>query len=196
VELRRGTGWGTGATVTTEQVVDVYGRWRMFSVRVGRERERGRESWAEGANGRGEVSEHGAGARSWPENARSWAHPWWGDRGREVRDALTGGVGWAERGSGRTREQRCRRASPTEQRESEGDRVLGFAPTGRVRLSGIGTRGRGLGLMGCVGPNWLFLFSWSFYCLFYLFSLGFSIKFQFKFQIQTKSNMCNISKNI
>jgi hypothetical protein len=28
----------------------------------------------------------GAGARSWPEKARSWAHPRWGDRGREVED--------------------------------------------------------------------------------------------------------------
>jgi hypothetical protein len=50
--------------------------------------------------------------------------------------------------------------------------------------------------MGCLGPNWFFLFSWNFYCLFYLFSLGFSIQIQIKFQIQTKSNMCNISKNI
>jgi hypothetical protein len=56
------------------------------------ERERGRESWAEGANGRGEVGEQGAGfkrgagARSWPENAWSWARPQWGDRGREVED--------------------------------------------------------------------------------------------------------------
>jgi hypothetical protein len=57
-------------------------------------------------------------------------------------------------------------------------------------------RARGLGLMGCLGPNWLFLFSYNFYCLFYLFSLGFSIQIQIKFQIQTKSNMCNISKNI
>jgi hypothetical protein len=55
---------------------------------------------------------------------------------------------------------------------------------------------RGLGLMGCLGSNCLFLFSWNFYCLFYLFSLGVSIQIQIKFQIQTKSNMCNISKNI
>jgi hypothetical protein len=89
-----------------------------------------------------------------------------------------------------------------EQRESKGERALGLAPTGGVRLSGIGTRGRGhgrarwLGLMGCLGPNWLFLFSWNFYCLFYLFSLGFSIQIQIKFQIQTNSNICNNSKNI
>jgi hypothetical protein len=54
--------------------------------------ERGRGSWAEGANGRGEVGEQGArlkrgtGARMWPEIARSWARPRRGDRGREVRD--------------------------------------------------------------------------------------------------------------
>jgi hypothetical protein len=56
------------------------------------ERERGQESWAEGANGRGEVGEQGAGfkrstgARSWPENARTWARPRRRDHGWEVRD--------------------------------------------------------------------------------------------------------------
>jgi hypothetical protein len=40
----------------------------------------------------------GTGARSWPENARSWARPRRGDRGREVRDALIGGDGGTERG--------------------------------------------------------------------------------------------------
>jgi hypothetical protein len=69
-----------------------------------RERERERESWAEGANGRAKVGEQGArfkrgaGAQSWPENARTWAHSQRGDRGREVRDALTSGVSGAERG--------------------------------------------------------------------------------------------------
>jgi hypothetical protein len=32
-----------GATTATEQAVDVGGRWRRFSVRVGRARERARE---------------------------------------------------------------------------------------------------------------------------------------------------------
>jgi hypothetical protein len=63
----------------------------------------GRGSWAEGANERGEVGEQGAGlkrgagARTWPENARSWARPRRGDCGREVRDRLTGGDGGTER---------------------------------------------------------------------------------------------------
>jgi hypothetical protein len=55
-------------------------------------REKGREGLAEGANERGEVGEQGAGikrgtgARTWPENVRSWERPRWGDRGREVGD--------------------------------------------------------------------------------------------------------------
>jgi hypothetical protein len=78
------------------------------------ERERERESWAEGANGRGEVGEQGAGfkrgagARSWSENAWMWARPRRGDRGREVRDALTSGVGGAEGGRVGAREQQRR----------------------------------------------------------------------------------------
>jgi hypothetical protein len=46
----------------------------------------------------------GAGARSWPENARTWVRPRRGDRGREVRDALIGGVGGAEREGAGARE--------------------------------------------------------------------------------------------
>jgi hypothetical protein len=64
----------------TVQAMDVGGWWR--SSRFARtERERGRGSWAEGANERGEMGEQGAGlkrgarARTWPENARSWARP-------------------------------------------------------------------------------------------------------------------------
>jgi hypothetical protein len=77
--------------------------------------------------------------------------------------------------------------------------ALGLAPIGGARLSGTEStraRARGLGLAGWFGPKWPFTFSWNFYCLFYLFSLGFSIQIQIKFQIQTKSNMCNNSKNI
>jgi hypothetical protein len=66
------------------------------------ERERGREGWAEGANEKGGVGEQGAGlkrgagARTWPENARSWARPRWGDRGR----LRTAGQRESERGGG------------------------------------------------------------------------------------------------
>jgi hypothetical protein len=67
-------------------------------ARVGRARERGREGQAEGANERGEVGEQGAGlkrsagAQTWPENTRSWARPWWGDRGQEVGDGCQVGM--------------------------------------------------------------------------------------------------------
>jgi hypothetical protein len=49
--------------------------------------------WASRARG----SKGARGARTWPENARSWARPRRGDRGREVRDRLTGGDGGTER---------------------------------------------------------------------------------------------------
>jgi hypothetical protein len=77
--------------VAAEQTAVDGGRWRS-SLHARAERERGREGLAEGANERGEVGEQGAGlkrgtcARTWPENARTWACPWRGDRGREVRD--------------------------------------------------------------------------------------------------------------
>jgi hypothetical protein len=55
-------------------------------------RERGQGGLAEGATKRGEVGEQGVGlkkgtgARTLPENARSWARPRREDGGREVRD--------------------------------------------------------------------------------------------------------------
>jgi hypothetical protein len=164
---------------------------------VGRARERAREL-GRGRNGRGEVSEQGAGfkrgsgARSWPENARSWARPQRGDRGREVRDELTGGQREGKRAWARATAPIGRSHGAARERGSEGARVCADRRGPPIRHMDA----RGLGLMRCLVPNWLFLFSWNFYCLFYLFSLGFSIQIQIKLQIQAKSNMCNISKNI
>jgi hypothetical protein len=104
-------------------------------------------------NERGEVGEQGvglkrgAGAQTWPENARTWAHPRWGDRRREVEDELTGGDGGTEREreSGRTRGKQRRQVGPTEQHARERGEVsaLGSAPIVRARLSGTGgTRAR------------------------------------------------------
>jgi hypothetical protein len=92
------------------------------------ERERGREGWEEGTNERGEVGEQGTrlkrgtGARTWPENAWTWARPRRGDRGREVEDELTGGDGGTEREADAHARGRRRQAWPTEQREREGER--------------------------------------------------------------------------
>jgi hypothetical protein len=80
-----------GTTAATEQEVVVGGRWQS-SLLARAEQERGREDLAEGANEREEVGEQGAelkrgaGAQTWPENARWWARPWRGDHGREVED--------------------------------------------------------------------------------------------------------------
>jgi hypothetical protein len=71
-----------------------------------------------------------------------------------------------------------------------------LAPAGGARLSGTGGAWARAGLSG---PTWAkigFPFSRDFLVVFYLFSLGFSIQIQIKFQIQTKSNICNNSKNI
>jgi hypothetical protein len=105
----------------------------------------------------------------------------WGQRDRDI-----------ERGG----KERRRQLGPTEQRESEEVSALGLALIGGAHLSGTEGARAGQGLLGWLGPKWSFPFSWNFYCLFYLFSLGFSIQIQIKFQIQTKSNMCNNSKNI
>jgi hypothetical protein len=50
------------------------------------------------------------GTWTWPENARSWARPRWGDRGQEVEDELTGGDGGTERERERERERESGRA--------------------------------------------------------------------------------------
>jgi hypothetical protein len=77
--------------VAMEQAMGVGRRW-WSSLFAWAERARGRESWAKGANERGGLGElgaglkRGAGARTWPENARSWVRPRRGDRGRKVRD--------------------------------------------------------------------------------------------------------------
>jgi hypothetical protein len=80
---------------------------------------------AEGASERGEVGKHGAGfkrdagARTWPENVRSWARP---------RRGIVGGRLWMtnrwarrdkDRESGRGEKERRRQIGPTEQREGE-----------------------------------------------------------------------------
>ena len=61
----------------------------------------------------------GVGARTWPENARSWARPRRGDHGQEVEDELIGGDGGTEReraGAGK-RNDADRSAPPSSKRE-------------------------------------------------------------------------------
>jgi hypothetical protein len=119
-----------------------------------------RESWAEGANGREEVGEQGAGfkrgtgAQSWPENARTWAHPRWGDRGREFRDTLTSGVGGVERGRVGARESND--ADRPDPRSSERARERGRSGLRRRAGSACQAQGRaGAGTRAGAGLNGL-----------------------------------------
>jgi hypothetical protein len=127
--------------------------------RVQSERERAR-GLVEGATERGEVGEQGAGfkrgagARTWPENERSWARPRWGIVGGRL--GMTDK--WArwdrERESGRGEKERRRQIGPTEQREGESERArVGADRWGPlVRHRGhAGAGARRLGLIGRLG---------------------------------------------
>jgi hypothetical protein len=85
----------------------------------------------------------GVGARTWPENARSWARPRWGDRGREVRDGLTGG----DSGTERERERvRARETTPT-------GLAHGTEREGAGALVGIDRWGTPVRHRGCAGAR-------------------------------------------
>jgi hypothetical protein len=152
------------------------------------ERERGRGSWAEGANERGEVGEQGmglkrgAGARTWPENVQSWARPRRGDRGREVRDVLTSGDGGSERERARGEKNGVDSSgSRGRERERGRERALRFAPTGGARLSDTGGTRAWAGLNG---PTWAEL-AFSIFLKFllpflFIFSRVFNSSFKFK----------------
>jgi hypothetical protein len=110
-ELTGATDAAGSSMATVERTTGVGKRWRG-SGRARRARERA--SRARGSKG----------TWTWPNNARSWARPRWGDRGREVEDELTGGDGGTERErererereSGRARGKQRRQVDPTEQR--------------------------------------------------------------------------------
>jgi hypothetical protein len=92
------------STATVERTAGVGGRWRGFG-RTRRARERGRGGSAEGASERGEVGEQGAGAGTWPENARTWARPRQGIVGERL--------GTADRWGRRDRERERARGKGT-----------------------------------------------------------------------------------
>jgi hypothetical protein len=84
---QRSTAGGGGGPCTR-------GQSEREGERVGQRAQMREERWASRERG-------SKGARMWPENARSWARPRHGDRGREVEDELTGEDGGTERESGR-----------------------------------------------------------------------------------------------
>ena len=100
-----------------------------------------------------------------------------------------------ERESARAKRNGTDRSVP-QSSESEGAWVGADRRDLPVRHRGhTGARAE-LGLMGRLGLNLPFLFSREFLIAFlFIFSMV-SIQIKIKFQIQTKSNMCNNSKNI
>jgi hypothetical protein len=112
-----------------------------------------------------------------------------GGHGREVRDGLTGGVCGTERERARVRGTRRRQDWPTGQREGErGESARANRLTGRGRLSArAGARAR-----ACLGFSIFRKFLMPFL---FIFSRVFNSNSN-QVSIQTKSNLCNNSKNI
>jgi hypothetical protein len=91
---------------------------------------------ADGAGERGEVGEQGAGARTWPENAQTWARPRRGIMGERLGTADR----WGRRdreGSERAGERNgAEKPGPRgSERERGREGALELAPTGGARLS-------------------------------------------------------------
>jgi hypothetical protein len=139
-----------------------------------------------GTSERGNVGEQGAGlkrggdVRRWQGITWSWARPRWGERGREVEDELTGGVGRAEREAG----ARARGTASTDlahgaarERGREGTLVGTDRRGPPVRHRG---RARGVGLSGSSWAELGFLFSKEFLIVFpFIFSRVFKSCFKF-----------------
>jgi hypothetical protein len=104
-----------------------------------------------------------------------------GDRGREVGDELTGGVGMTERESSAWVRGRRQHTWPTGQRERGGERACKLAPTGRARGCGRARR------VGLSGPTWAELG--------FLFSKEFLIAFLFIFSRVFNSNSNEVSNS-
>jgi hypothetical protein len=91
-----------------------------------------------------------------------------GDRGREVGDELIGGVGGTERDRRACERNDADKPGPRgNEREREGERTRGLAPTGGTHLSGTKgvrawARTRGAGLNGPTWAKLAFLFSGNF----------------------------------
>jgi hypothetical protein len=106
---------------------------------------------AEGASKRGEVGEQGArlkrgaGARTRPENARTWARPRRGIVGKRLGTADSG-----VEGTEREASERARETAPTDfalgaARERGREGTLELVPTGGAHLSGTKGGWAGLG---------------------------------------------------
>jgi hypothetical protein len=111
----------------------------------------------------------------------------WGRRDRE-RGAGARGRTSADRSGPRDRERERGREARTGWRREAG-------PACQAEVARRRGRARA-GLNGLAWAEMAFSIFLEFLLPFLFISLGFLIQIQFKFQIQTKSNMCNNSKNI
>jgi hypothetical protein len=127
----------------------------------------------------------GAGARTWPKNARTWARPRRGDCGREVEDELIGGDGGIERERAGAREGNSADRSAPQSSEREGGSERAQVCADRwARLSGTGgARGRA----GLSGPAWAEIG--------FPFSRDFLIDFLFIFSRVFNSNSNQVSNS-
>jgi hypothetical protein len=107
-----------------------------------------------------------------------------------------GTAGQREGESGRGQEQRHRQGWPMGQRERERGGAQGCADRRDPPVRKRGRAGARTGLSGLPWAEFGFPFSREFLISFLFIFSRFSIQIQIKFQIQTKSNMCNNSKNI
>jgi hypothetical protein len=82
-------------------------------------------------------------------------------RARGGHGSMTGKMGpqSRERRGAHGRRNRCRQLGPTRQRAREREESAGQYGADRWDPP---VRGARLGLVGCFGPNWLFLFPWNF----------------------------------
>jgi hypothetical protein len=125
---QRSTPGGGGAPCTRWQSERVWQRAQMSEGR-----------WASRARGSKGARVRGRGRRT-----RGCGRVHGGDRGREVEDELTCGVGETEREAGARARGQHQQAWPTGQQERGAERARWLAPTGSARLSGTkGARGGG-----------------------------------------------------
>jgi hypothetical protein len=102
----------------------------------------------------------GARARTWPENARSWARPQREIMGERLETADSGDGGTERGGAGARERTNTDKSGPRDrEREREGGRRARVSANRRdppVKRRG---HARGLGEMGRLGLKWPFLFS-------------------------------------
>jgi hypothetical protein len=174
-----------------------------LSARVCRARERASKSgrgrkWARGGGQAGHGVQKGRGGSDVAGERVDVGASTTGDRGREVRDSWqVGTVRQIEREGAGARERNSADSSApwcSERERERGEESASAQGCADRRDPPVRQRGHAGWAKWVALGRISFSFFLEFLIAFLFFSLGFSI--QIKFRIETKSNMCNISKNI